>query len=73
MTEWIVREGKRGDGIYPNRSYEKVQEVVRCRDCKHRYISGNGTTQYYVCDYMDAQYEDNGYCNHGERKGGEEE
>ena len=47
-------------------------EVVRCKDCKHRYISGNGTTRYYVCDFMDAQYEDNGFCHHGERKGGEE-
>ena len=41
-------------------------EVVRCRDCKHKYVSGNGTTQYYVCDFMDAQYEDDGFCHHGE-------
>ncbi|MBQ1195049.1 MAG: hypothetical protein IIX44_02270 [Clostridia bacterium] len=42
-------------------------EVVRCKDCKHKYVSGNGTTQYYVCDFMDAQFEDEGYCHHGER------
>ena len=41
-------------------------EVVRCKDCKHKYVSGNGTTQYYVCDFMDAQYEDDGFCHHGE-------
>ena len=23
-------------------------------------------TKYYVCDFMDAQYEDDGYCHHGE-------
>lgn len=48
-------------------------EVVRCKDCKHKYVSGNGTTQFYVCDFMDAQYEDNGFCHHGERKGGDSE
>ena len=36
--------------------------IVRCKDCKYRYIDG-----YYVCDFMDAQYEDEGYCHHGER------
>ena len=41
-------------------------EVVRCKDCKHKYVSGNGTTQYYVCDFMDAQYEEDGFCHHGE-------
>ena len=41
-------------------------EVVRCKDCKHKYVSGNGTTQYYVCDFMDAQYEDDCFCHHGE-------
>ena len=43
-------------------------EVVRCKDCKHKYVSGNGTTQYYVCDFMDAQYEENGFCHHAERE-----
>lgn len=52
---------------------EWQDELVRCKDRKHRYISGNGTTRYYVCDFMDAQYEDNGFCHHGERKGGEDE
>ena len=43
-------------------------EVVRCKDCKHKYVSGNGTTQYYVCDFMDAQYEENGFCHHAARE-----
>ena len=46
-------------------------EVVRCKDCKHRYVyETNETgmaTNYYVCDFMDAQYEDNGFCHHGEK------
>ena len=41
--------------------------VIRCKNCKHRYITGS-TTHYYVCDFMDAEYNDNGYCHHGERK-----
>ena len=41
--------------------------VVRCKDCKYRYVTGS-TTHYYVCDFMDAEYNDNGYCHHGERK-----
>ena len=44
--------------------------VVRCKNCKHRYITGS-TTHYYVCDFMDAEYNDNGYCHHGERKDNE--
>ena len=43
-------------------------EIIRCKDCKHKYVSGNGTTQYYVCDFMDAQYEENGFCHHAERE-----
>lgn len=42
-------------------------QVVRCKDCIHRYVTGD-VTQYYVCDFLDAQYEDNGYCHHGERE-----
>ena len=52
--------------------WEESREVVRCKDCKHKYveiadISGEGITQYYVCDFMDAQFDDEGYCHHGER------
>lgn len=45
----------------------KQEPVVRCKDCIHRYATGD-VTKYYVCDFMDAQYEDNGYCHHGERE-----
>lgn len=48
------------------------EDIVRCKDCKHRYTfatNETGTaTHYYVCDFMDAQYEDEGYCHHGERR-----
>ena len=41
-------------------------DIVHCKDCERKYVTGN-TTQYYVCDFMDAQYDENGYCHHGER------
>ena len=44
---------------------------VRCKDCKHKYVTGT-TTKYYICDFMDAQFDENGYCHHGERKEVEE-
>ena len=37
-------------------------EVVRCRDCKHRYSDS-------WCEYVD---DDNFYCARGERKDGDE-
>lgn len=40
-------------------------DIVRCKECMHKYVTGD-TTQYYVCDFMDAQYDENGYCHHGE-------
>lgn len=37
-------------------------EVVRCKDCKHRYSDS-------WCEYVD--YDDNFYCARGERKDGD--
>ena len=59
-TPWIVETLK-------DLPSTDVAPVVRCKNCKHRYITGS-TTHYYVCDFMDAEYNDNGYCHHGERK-----
>lgn len=44
-----------------------VVDVVRCKDCKHRYIVGNGLTHYWVCNFLDAENKDDGYCSYGER------
>lgn len=45
-----------------------VVEVVRCKDCKHRYVVGNGLTHYWVCNFLDAENKDYGYCSYGERE-----
>ena len=57
------------------KEYQSLQEVVRCKDCKHRreicpmyYIEMVGEDER-IHDYST----DNGYCSWGERKGGEEE
>ena len=39
---------------------EKVQELVRCKDCKHR----NGS----ACDYSAVWLRENGFCQWGERR-----
>lgn len=49
------------------KALELADKLVRCKDCRHKYVTGH-TTQYYVCDFMDAQFDENGYCHHGERK-----
>ena len=38
-------------------------EVVRCKDCKHRYSDS-------WCEYVDDDDDDNFYCARGERKEG---
>lgn len=57
MKEWIVREGPRSGGIYPSRALKKVQELVRCRDCKRRKS----------CVTFEGLCDDNGFCSMGER------
>ena len=36
-------------------------EIVRCKDCKHRYGK--------ACDFADFWLKDDDYCSRGERKG----
>ena len=77
LTNDIIRRWNTNDDTdFANKEVWKALEeaptidavpVVRCKNCKHRYITGS-TTHYYVCDFMDAEYNDNGYCHHGERE-----
>lgn len=69
-----IRNIRTGKGVmYRKATMIKLHELAEiadrltlCKDCIYKYVSGNGTTQYYVCDFMDAQYEDDGFCHHGE-------
>ena len=50
-----------GEEIIKNAPTVDAVEVVRCRDCKHRYSDS-------WCEYVDD--DDNFYCARGERKEG---
>lgn len=48
-------------------------EVVRCRDCKHRY-NGKDCTHPLLLSYSFGairNVKDNDFCSYGERKGGD--
>ena len=48
-------------------------DVVRCKECKHKYIIQakdrfyKVTNRYYACDHMNGKYEENNFCSFGER------
>lgn len=44
-----------------------VIKVVRCKDCKHRYMGGD-VTHYYWCRPHDRPVDDTDYCAWGERQ-----
>ena len=43
-------------------------DIVRCKECKHRYRSGYRGDEYWVCDFMDAKIKDDDFCSYGVRK-----
>lgn len=43
-------------------------DIVRCKDCRYRYVYGKGVTRYYICDFLDAENRDDGFCSYGERR-----
>lgn len=45
-----------------------VTEVVRCKDCKYRYVLNRGESS--ICNLLDAQNNGEAYCSYGERKDG---
>lgn len=60
----IVGWYRPGDGLIDaNKAITKRVDVVRCRECKHRYEDA-------WCEYVDD--DDNFYCARGEWKGGAE-
>lgn len=42
-------------------------DVVRCKDCKHRYMDGE-VTHYYWCRLHDRPVDDMDYCSWGEER-----
>lgn len=50
----------------------KQTEIVRCKDCKHYSVEGDVTIFGYCNGVHEHDTDPNGYCHHGERKGGDE-
>lgn len=46
-----------------------IDELVRCKDCRHRYEEGDNT-HYYWCRLNDRPIDNTDYCAWGERKEG---
>ena len=47
-----------------------IGELVRCGDCKHWYADADTGM---ACEFTNLGQPEDGYCNWGERKGGEDE
>ena len=48
-----------------------IGDLVRCKDCKHRYMDGE-VTHYYWCRLHDRPVDDADYCAWSELKGGDD-
>lgn len=46
----------------------RKEEIVRCKDCKHRDIYYIPSIEKYICDVMSYCVPDDGYCYKGERR-----
>ena len=79
LQDWAAygnEEYRRGlyaceDVILSLPSADAVQ-VVRCKDCRHRYEEGD-CTHYYWCRLNDRPIDDTDFCAWGERRGGVDE
>lgn len=67
MTDYPTREYIIRETTYPNATkQEEIGELVRCKDCKHRYYQ-DGIS---YCDKHYWGWKDDDFCNYGERKVG---
>ena len=67
MAEYIVRE----TGYPGTITQEVVQELVRCKDCRYRYVDGENV-RYNVCELNHNKVQsDDWFCADGERRNDE--
>lgn len=70
MSEHIIWESDKTETIdylgvkHGISHFEKREEIVRCRDCKHLVAHGAGCSYWDFCDVYDT----NGFCAWGERR-----
>ena len=73
MSAEVIKRAKNGETI---RITPKLQEIVRCRDCKHFTPKGthkfeNGKVNADYCDYVRGwmlQITPDGFCSWAERR-----
>lgn len=49
----------------------ELAEVVRCKDCKHRYIPNSPTGKPFCKEHFSLEAKDDDFCSYGERREGE--
>ena len=60
MSEYIME-------YLPDTTCIEREEIVRCRDCKWRYVYMNDS--YCDLDYAKIAIKPDGFCSSGEKKG----
>lgn len=46
-----------------------AEEVIPCKDCKHKCVKGK-TTRYHYCEIWKSAVDETDFCSRGERKYG---
>ena len=46
---------------------DKVQDLVRCKDCKHYFKNDRGNVVTYECELLHDRMRDDFFCADGER------
>ena len=59
MTDWICKEVHTDNGGY----FEPVEELIRCKDCKHMHEDGAES----YCDDSGRYIDGTGFCKWAER------
>ena len=62
-TDTVMKKFDDGCEVYEVK--EDRRPLVRCKDCKHRYMDGE-VTHYYWCRLHDRPVDDADYCAWGE-------
>lgn len=72
LLGWLKCKTNRDDDLEAiDMAIEALQtDAVRCKDCKHWYADADTGM---ACEFTNMGQPEDGYCNWGERKGGDSE
>lgn len=69
-TTIFIKDGEVFQRMINDAPSADAVEVVRCKDCKHWYADADTGM---ACEFTNMGQPADGYCNWGERKGGDSE